>query len=105
MRAAARFFALACSAILLGGAVTATYAADDKPKVSKNIAKPLQAAKEAMDKKNYAEGLAKLKEVEALSPKSPYDEYLIAELYGFGYVRTNQYAEAAKYLEQGLNSG
>ena len=40
-----------------------TQADKDKPKVSKNIAKPLQAAKEAMDEKKYAGGLAKLKEV------------------------------------------
>jgi len=105
MRAAARFLALACSALILGGAVTATYAADDKPKVSKNVTKPLQAAKEAMDKKDYEGGLAKLKEVEALEPKSPYDQYLIDELYGFGYVRTNNYAEAAKHLEAGYKAG
>jgi len=105
MRAAARFLALACSALILGSAVTATYAADDKPKVSKNVAKPLQAAKEAMDKKDYEGGLAKLKEVDALSPKSPYDQYLIDELYGFGYVRTNNYPEAAKHLEAGYKAG
>ncbi len=112
MTAAAKFrtAALSLSALVLvlflGGAITSVaYAADEKPKVSKAVAKPLQAAKELMDKKQYPEGLAKLKEVEALPNKAPYDEYLVAELYGFGYVRTNQYPEAAKYLEQGLKAG
>ena len=111
MTAAAKFIAaLSLSVMFLGGAITSVaYAADEKPaekpKVSKAVAKPLQAAKELMDKKQYPEGLAKLKEVEALPNKEPYDEYLIAELYGFGYVRTNQYPEAAKYLEQGLKAG
>jgi tetratricopeptide (TPR) repeat protein len=95
------------AAFVLGGAgfAPAAHAADDKPKVSKAVAKPLQAAKEAMDKKDYPAALAKLKEVEGMSGRQPYDDYLLNEMYGFVYVRTNQLPEAAKALEAGLNSG
>jgi tetratricopeptide (TPR) repeat protein len=108
MRATVKLLAaLGIGAFVLGGAAlpSVALAADEKPKVSKPVAKPLQAAKEAMDAKKYEEGLAKLKEVEAIPNKTPYDEYLMNELYGFGYVRTNQYAEAAKALEAGLKAG
>src|SRR5689334_7187518 len=111
MRSAAKFFAaLALSAVVLGssGLSTAAFAADkEQPKqsVSKAVAKPLKAAQDAMNAKDYQGALAKLKEVEAVPNKTPYDEYLMNEMYGFTYVRLNDYPQAAKYLELGLNSG
>ncbi len=56
-------------------------------------------------RKKYPKRSRRLKEVEALSDKTPYDEHVMNELYGFVYVRTQQYAEAAKVLEAGLNDG
>jgi tetratricopeptide (TPR) repeat protein len=79
--------------------------AQEKPKVSKAAAKPLKAAQEAMQAKNYPEALNKLKEVQGLAGTSPYDQHLMNEMFGFVYVRTGNYAEAAKALEAGLNSG
>jgi tetratricopeptide (TPR) repeat protein len=81
------------------------FADDKKPTVSKALAKPLKAAQEAMQAKKYPEALNKLKEAEGMSGKSPYDEHLINEMLGFVYVRTSDYADAAKALEAGLNSG
>jgi tetratricopeptide (TPR) repeat protein len=77
----------------------------DKPMVSKSLAKPLKAAQDAMQAKKYPDALAKLKEAEAMSGKSPYDEHLINEMMGFTYVRLQNYPEAAKALEAGLNDG
>jgi tetratricopeptide (TPR) repeat protein len=77
----------------------------DKPTVSKAAAKPLKAAQEAMQGQKYDEALGKLAEVEALPKKSPYDDHLVQEMRGFIYVRQKNYAEAAKALEAGLNSG
>jgi len=77
----------------------------DKNTVSKALAKPLKAAQEAMQAKKYPEALAKLKEVEGMSGKSPYDQHLLNEMLGFTYVRTQNYPEAAKALEAGLNDG
>ncbi len=112
MKLTARMLAAAAaSAVLLGAGLTSPVAraADEKAakeaKVSKNASKPLKAAKDAADAQKYPEALAKLKEVEALPDKTPYDEHVMNELYGFVYVRTQQYAEAAKALESGLNDG
>ena len=107
--------AAAASVILLGAGLAspAAHAADEKSdkdkaaekKVSKAASKPLKAAKDAADAKKYPEALEKLKEAEALPDKTPYDTHVMNELYGFVYVRTQQYAEAAKALEAGLSDG
>ena len=98
--------ALALSAVFAGAATLSTplRAADEKPKVSKAVGKPLQAAKELMDAKKYPEALAKLKEVEAIPNKSPYDEFMLNQMLGFVYVRTSQFPEAAQSLEASLNT-
>lgn len=105
--------AAAASAILLGAGLASPVAraADEKAdkanerKVSKAAAKGLKAAKDAADNKKYPEALEKLKEVEGLADKTPYDTHVMNELYGFVYVRTQQYPEAAKALEAGLSDG
>jgi hypothetical protein len=114
MKLTARMLAAAAaSAILLGAGLSSPVAraADEKAdkakeaKVSKGASKPLQAAKTAADAQKYPEALAALEQVKALPDKTPYDEHVMNELYGFVYVRTQQYAEAAKALEAGLNDG
>jgi len=97
-------------AVALLGPVTLANAADkpaEKQQPSKAAAKPLKAAQDMLQAKppQYAEALAKLKEVEALPGKTPYDEYLMNELEGFAYARSNDFANAAKAYEAGLNSG
>jgi tetratricopeptide (TPR) repeat protein len=78
--------------------------AQDKPKVSKAVAKPLKAAQDAMNAKKYSEALARLREVQAIQGRSPFDDYLLNEMLGYVYVRTNQYADAARHLEAGFQS-
>jgi len=102
--------ALSLGVAVMGTAVvvpTAVVQAQDKSgnTVSKAAAKPLKAAQEAMQAKKYPEALAKLKEAQAVAGKTPYDDHLINEMLGFVYVRQNNYPEAAKALEAGLNSG
>jgi tetratricopeptide (TPR) repeat protein len=100
------------AALMLGLAViaaptlapTGSAWAQEKPKVSKAVAKPLKAAQDAMNAKKFQEAIAKLKEVQAIPGKNPYDEYLINEFLGFSYVRTKQFAEAARHLEESFNS-
>lgn len=103
-----RLAALAASAVVLCvaglGAGTPTLAAD-KPTNSKAAAKPLKAAKDALDARKYPEAIAKLKDVQAIQGKNAYDDHLINEMLGYAYVRTNQYADAAKVLETDLDSG
>ncbi|HNR23629.1 MAG TPA: hypothetical protein PKL49_11475 [Steroidobacteraceae bacterium] len=81
-------------------------AADQKaPAVSKALAKPLKAAQDALGKKDWRGALAELDKADATSGKSAYDQFLIAEMRGFAYVRLNNFAEAGRNLEAGLNSG
>jgi tetratricopeptide (TPR) repeat protein len=100
--------ALALGALVAGGAVVSTDVQAQNKKeqqVSRALAKPMKAAADAMNAGKYQEALAKLKEVEGMSGKTPYDEFMMNQMYGFVYVRTKQYAEAAKALEASLNSG
>jgi len=83
----------------------ASAADEKKPMVSKELAKPLKAAQEALAAKKFADALVKLKEADANPKKTPYDQHIINELSGFAYVRLNNYAEAVKALEAGLNDG
>src|SRR5690349_11172981 len=122
MKVTARLLAaVAASAILLGASAGAVAQLDAHPgdkdtkkqdkdkgnerKVSGKASKPLKAAKDAADAKKYPEALEKLKEVEALPEKTEYDTHVMNELYGYVYVRTQQYPEAAKALEAGLKDG
>lgn len=54
---------------------------------------------------NYAEAIAKLKEADGLPTHSAFEQHLINEMLGFAYVRSNDYADAVKMLESGLNDG
>lgn len=82
-------------------------AADDKSKnnVSKDLAKTLKAAQDAMNAKKYPDAIAKLKEAEGNPKKTPYDEHVINELAAVTYARMQNYAEAAKAFEAQVNDG
>jgi tetratricopeptide (TPR) repeat protein len=82
-------------------------AADKKEenKVSKDLAKPLKAAQDALNAKKYSDAIAKLKEAEANPKKTPYDEHIINALAGAAYARTNNYPEAEKAFEAQVNDG
>jgi tetratricopeptide (TPR) repeat protein len=98
--------------LVLGIAIVGTTslparAADEKSKntVSKDLAKPLKAAQDALNAKKYPDAIAKLKEAEANSKKTPYDEHVINELAAVTYARTGNYAEAEKAFEAQVNDG
>jgi len=87
--------------------VSPVAAQEKKPTVSRELAKTLKAAQEAIQAKNpkYAEGLAKLKEAESNPKKTPYDQHIINELSAFAYAHTGNAAEAAKANEALVNDG
>ncbi len=72
---------------------------------SRAAAKQLKAAEEAIHAKKYDVAQAKLKEVQALSEKTAYDEYLVNEMQGYLDTRAKNYPAAEKDLEGSLNSG
>ncbi len=98
--------ALFASAVIAFGtcAVVAPVQAADKPMNSKAAGKPLQDAKKLVDSKKYPEAIAKLKEIQGISGKNAYDDFLINQMLSYAYLKTNNYAEAEKVLEPMLNS-
>jgi outer membrane protein assembly factor BamD (BamD/ComL family) len=86
-------------------AVSTAAAADQKPTVSKALAKPLKAAQEALQAKKYADAIAKLRDVQNMPGRTAFDDYTINEMLGYADVRTGNYAEAARVYEATLDSG
>src|SRR5688500_7249123 len=74
-------------------------------KMSKQIAKPMAAAQEALKSKRWQEVLNKTREAEAVpGSKSQFDQYWMNEFRGYAYHNLRQEAEAARELEAALNS-
>ena len=99
---------LVLSAAVIGAtSLVPAVAADKKEenKVSKDLAKPLKAAQDALQAKKYPDALAKLKEAESNPKKTPYDEHVINVLAGSAYARTNDYQSAEKAFEAQANDG
>jgi tetratricopeptide (TPR) repeat protein len=74
-------------------------------RISKQIAIPMKAAQDALNAKRWPAALAKTKEVEAIPGKSGFDQYKLHEFQGYAYSHMEKYAETARELEAGLNSG
>ena len=75
-------------------------------KISKQIAKPMDAAQKAIASKKWNEVLARVREAEAATGyiKSAFDQFQMTEFKAYAYLQLNQYAEASRELEAGLNS-
>ena len=74
-------------------------------KISKTIAKPMTAAQEAMKAKRWQDVLNRVREAEAVpGAKSGFDQYYMAEFRGYAYHNLRQDADAARELENALNS-
>jgi tetratricopeptide (TPR) repeat protein len=74
-------------------------------KISKQIAKPMAAAQDAMKAKRWQEVLTRTREAEGVAgAKSQFDLYWMSEFRGYAYHNLRQTADAARELENGLNS-
>jgi tetratricopeptide (TPR) repeat protein len=79
--------------------------AQDKPKVSKAVSKPLSQASEAITKrKNCQEALGKIREAEGAAGRTEYDNFMIADMSAYCYVQLKQYGDAATAYEATLGS-
>lgn len=76
-----------------------------KPKISKAVAVPLQAAQKAMQAKQWDTALAELKKAQAVEKRTPVEDYQIDEFQGYILVQQKKYAQAATVFERMLNSG
>ena len=102
--------ALAVGAVILFGAAllpgATTLAAEKENKQpSAKLAKPLHDAQEDLKAKKYPEAISKLKAAEGLEGKTPYDQHIINDFLAFAYIKTNNYADAAKAIEAELDDG
>jgi tetratricopeptide (TPR) repeat protein len=95
-----------CAGLLLAGSALAEEAKNEaKNTVSAKMAKPLKAAQDDLTAKRYSDAILKLKEVEGNPGKSPYDQHVINEMLKVAYVRTQNYADAARVMEVETNDG
>ena len=90
-----------CAGVLLAG----TALAEEGKNVSAKMAKPLKAAQDDLTAKRYSDAILKLKESQASPGKSPYDQHVINEMLKVAYVRTGNYADAAKVMEAEIDDG
>ena len=80
-------------------------AAAEGQKLGAKIAKPLRAAQEAINAKNWDEALANLEGARAIEPKSPYEAFMVDELGWYILLQKKDYAGAAATLERAVGSG
>lgn len=69
------------------------------------VAKPMQAAQEAINAKNFTEALAKLREASAIPELTPYETYFIERLRAAAAAGAGDNATAAKSLEAIVATG
>lgn len=85
----------------------AAHAAEDKGNkiTTKEVAKPLKAAQEAMQKKQWDAALTAIKQAAAVEKKTPFEAYQIDEFMGYVLIQQKKFGEAAPVFERMLNSG
>jgi tetratricopeptide (TPR) repeat protein len=100
--------ALAAGVVVLTAAtlsVSTAFAADKPQQPSAKVAKPLHEAQEDLKAKKWTDAIAKLKEADAVSGKTAYDQHVINDFYANAYINTQSYADAAKYIELEIDDG
>jgi len=76
-----------------------------KQKLSPAVGKPLVAAQNAMNAKNWDEALVQIEAARAVEPKTPYDAFMVDELAWYIYLQKKDYVKSAEALERSLASG
>lgn len=93
------------AATLFVGAGRPTTALAQAQKIGPEVGKPLLAAQEAIKKKRWPEAIAKIREAQAVSGKSPFEQYQINELLAYVLSKQGDDSGVARAYEENLNSG
>jgi tetratricopeptide (TPR) repeat protein len=83
------------------------YAADKKgeKQIGPKVGKPLKEALDLAQQKKFKEAMAKVREVQAIPGKTPYEEYKVNEIVAYIAVNLQDAATATKAWEATLDSG
>ena len=92
-------------ALVVTAALLAPDTAEAQQKIGPKVGVPLKAAQDAIKKKNWNGALAKIKEAQAVQPRSAFEDYTINELLWYVYLQQGRNADAARLLEQQIASG
>jgi Tfp pilus assembly protein PilF len=92
-------------ALLVPAAAVAAEAKKETPKIGAKMSKPLRAAQEAIQAKNWDAAGASLAEAAAVEPKTPYEAFMVEELGWYLKVQTKDYAGAVTSLKAAVDSG
>lgn len=79
--------------------------AQAKETVRAELAKPLQAAQEALRTQKFKEALARLHDADAVTNKTPYESYLIDRMRGAAAMGAGDNETAGRAFEAALNAG
>ena len=99
----ARLIALTTAIGVCSVAMAPSAMAEDK--IGAKVGKPLQAAQELAQKKDLNGALAKVKEAEAVSSKTPFEQFKIDQFKVFIQLQRGDYASAGKAMEATIASG
>lgn len=104
MRANASFRALGAMLVVLASLLAAGQSIAEE-KVSAKVAKPMKAAQEAIQKKQWDQALEKVAEADAVSGKTAFDQFQINEFKAYVLLQQRKYADVARLYEASLASG
>jgi tetratricopeptide (TPR) repeat protein len=82
----------------------APMAANAADKVSQSVAKPLSEAQKALGEKDYQTALAKVQEAQAVTDRTPFDDYTINSFLAYIEIQMKDYNAAAAPAEAAADS-
>lgn len=91
-------------AVGVAAALLAPTVAEAQQKIGPKVGVPLKAAQEAIQKKNWNGALARIKEAQAVQPRTSFEDYKINELLWYVFLQQGRNADAARLLEQQIAS-
>ena len=97
--------ALAVGSVFGVTALLVPAAAMAQQKVGATVGKHLKTAQDAIQKKKWDQALAAIKQAQAVDTKTPFEQYKINELLWYVYLQQGRNLDAARLLEQQMESG